>query len=59
MKAFAGRQRDWTAVREILIVQGNSLDWNYIRENLPPLCELKGTPESLDHLEEIRTQLRQ
>ena len=57
MKAFAGRQRDWTDVREILIAEGNKLDWNYVRENLPPLCELKETPETLARLEDLRSQL--
>jgi len=57
MKVFAGRQRDWTAVREILVSQAEELDWDYIRENLPPLCELKETPDSLARLEELRTQL--
>ena len=57
MKAFADRQQDWASVREILIAQGSELDWNYVRDNLPPLCELKEAPETLARLEDLRRQL--
>ena len=35
-------------------LQAGKLGWNYIREQLQPLAELKETPEILDQLEARR-----
>jgi hypothetical protein len=45
LKAFAARDKDWADVHSILLRQKGKLDIDYIRENLSPLCELKGAPE--------------
>ena len=57
MKAFADRQRDWADVEGVLIRQGRNLDWDYILEQLKPLCELKDAPGIVDRLEELRESL--
>ncbi len=54
MKAFAGRELDWGDVRGILGRQGPSLNWRTINAELRPLCELKGEPEILSRLEQLR-----
>ena len=56
LKAFAGRGQDWVDVERIIVHQAAKLDWNYIREQLQPLAELKETPEILDQLEARRVQ---
>ena len=53
-KVFAGRTRDWLDVEGILKRHDDTLDWNYIDTNLPELCELKGVPENVDRLKEMR-----
>jgi hypothetical protein len=58
LKAFADRERDWTAIQGILIAQGDLLDWNYIIEQLVPLCELKEDPDTLNRLEILRQSSR-
>ena len=54
LKAFAARGQDWVDVEGILVRQGNGLDWNYIQHQLNPLVELKGEPEIVTRLQEIR-----
>jgi len=56
LKAFAGRGQDWVDVERIIVRQAGKLDWNYIREQLGPLAELKETPEILDRLEARRDE---
>ncbi len=56
LKAFAGRGQDWVDVERIIEHQTRKLDWNYIREQLQPLAELKETPEILDQLEARRLE---
>ena len=46
LKAFAGREEDWIAIRGVLICQGDELDWDYIHAQLPPLCNLKDDSET-------------
>jgi hypothetical protein len=53
MKAFAGRPQDWADIQGILRAQAR-LDWNYIVEQLTPLCELKESPETGEHLLRMR-----
>ena len=59
LKAFAGRGQDWVDVEHIIVRQTGKLDWNYIRDQLRPLAELKGTPEILDQLERRREEFEQ
>jgi hypothetical protein len=54
MKAFAARPKDWLDVEGIIIRQSGKLDWDYIRRQLQPLAELKGSPEIMDQLERRR-----
>lgn len=56
MKAFASRPRDWVDIEGILIRQSN-LDWDYVVEQLKPLVELKGTPETMQDLEQRRRRI--
>jgi len=57
LKAFAGRGQDWRDVEGVLVRQEPRLDWKYIREWLPQLCELKEAPEIVDQLEAMRVKL--
>lgn len=50
LKAFAGRGQDWVDVERLIVRQTGKLDWDYIREQLEPLAELKEMPEILDQL---------
>jgi hypothetical protein len=54
MKAFAARPKDWIDVEGIFIRQGERLDWNLIVSELGPLVELKGEPEILERLAQLR-----
>ena len=54
MKAFAARPKDWIDVEGIVIRQGDRLDWSLIDAELRPLVELKGEPEILNRLSQIR-----
>jgi len=53
LKAFADRQRDWGDVESIITRQHGRLDWDYVVKQLQPLCELKGTPEIVDHVRRL------
>lgn len=54
MKAFADRDLDWNDIRGIIVRQGkDSLDWNYIYEQLTPLCEAKEAPEIMMRLRKL------
>ncbi len=57
LKAFAGRPKDWNALEGILTCQAGSLDWDYIDEQLAPLCELKEDPEAVTRLAQLRQRL--
>lgn len=55
MKAFASRDMDWRDVRMTIVRQGaDGLDWKYIHDQLEPLAELKGEPEIMTRLDELR-----
>jgi hypothetical protein len=56
LKAFASRAKDWVDVEGIIIRQAGNLDWNYIRLQLGPLTELKGSPEIMGELERRRLE---
>jgi len=58
MKAFADRLQDQLDVQRILVRQGVSrLDWDYITSHLAPLCQLKGAPEILKRLNQLKESL--
>jgi hypothetical protein len=56
-KAFAGRDRDWDDIAGVLARQGAKLDWAVIREELPPLLELKETPEAMERLDRLAASI--
>ena len=56
LKAFAGRGQDWVDVERIIVRQTGKLDWDYIREQLRPLAELKDAPGIIDQLESRRVE---
>ena len=57
-KAFAGRALDWQDVRMTIVRQGESnLDWAYVLKHLRPLVEVKGQPEILLQLEQLRHEV--
>jgi len=53
-KAFADRLQDWVDVERILVRQGDRLDWRYIKRQLRPLVQMKGAPEILARLEQLK-----
>ena len=55
-KVYAARPKDWLDVEGILLRQ-RTLEWNYIREQLVPLLELKEEPENWQKFEELRERL--
>jgi hypothetical protein len=58
-KTFAARPQDWRDVEMTIVRQGDEkLDWEYVREQLRPLVELKEQPELMDQLEALRDKLR-
>jgi predicted nucleotidyltransferase len=58
MKAFANRALDWNDVRGVVVRQGaKKLDWNYVRRQLAPLCELKEQPEIMERLDALRREV--
>jgi hypothetical protein len=57
LKVLAGRPRDWNAIEGVLICQAANLDWDYIKEQLLPLCELKEDSGAPVRLGQLRRQL--
>lgn len=58
-KSFAGRAIDWQDVRMTVVRQGDAkLDWAYVLKHLTPLAELKGQPEILRQLEQLRAEVK-
>jgi hypothetical protein len=53
MKAFAGRDRDWSDIAGIVARQGSTLDRTATLERLRPLAEFASDPEALVRLEAI------
>jgi Nucleotidyl transferase AbiEii toxin, Type IV TA system len=56
-KVFAGRDRDWDDVRGVLARKHGKLDWTIIRDELPPLLELKEAPEAMQRLDTIAAEV--
>jgi len=54
LKAFADRERDWVDIKTVLIRQGKKMDWKLVVKELKPLCELKESPEIMEHLKRLR-----
>ena len=54
MKAFADRDIDWHDVKGIIIRQQARLNWDYIHEQLTPLCDLKENPAIITRLKQLR-----
>jgi hypothetical protein len=52
-KVFAGRDRDWDDVQGVLARRHGKLNLSIIRNELPPLLELKEAPESMTRLEQM------
>jgi hypothetical protein len=60
LKAFASRPRDWEDVKATIVRQRkNGLDWEYIEQQLVPLCDLKEEPEIVSRLLSIRQSVEQ
>ena len=59
LKAFAARDQDWIDIKGVLIRQGRRLEWGYIREQLAMLCELKGEPEIMEQLAQLRKKIEE
>ena len=57
LKAFAGRPQDWIDVETILIRQRRKLDWRLILEELEPLLALRETPDNLEKLQQLRSEV--
>jgi hypothetical protein len=53
LKAFADRPRDWSDVKTIVARQQARLGWNYVFEQLEPLCQLKGAPEIVERVRQL------
>jgi hypothetical protein len=53
LKAFADRPRDWGDVETIVARQQARLDWDYVFEQLEPLCQIRGDTEVLDHVRRL------
>jgi predicted nucleotidyltransferase len=54
LKAFAAREQDWADVEGIAARQRDRLDWDFIMDQLRPLCQAKEAPDILDRLAEVR-----
>lgn len=57
LKAFADRAQDWLDVQGVLIRQGNKLEWEFVLQELEPLCHLKESPEIVPKLINLRGSL--
>lgn len=56
-KAFAARAQDWVDIKQILVRQGNSLDFAYVYQELAPLCQLKEAPEIVPQLRALAEKI--
>lgn len=54
LKAFAERPQDWIDVENVIIRQGDKLDWKQILREIRPLAELKESREIISKLEKMR-----
>jgi len=56
MKAFADRDRDWADVKGIVTRQKGWINWNYILQQLEPLCIAKENPGIMKKLRSMKNQ---
>lgn len=56
-KAFAGRERDWSDIRGIIVRSPQAIDWQLVFAEFTPLAELSENPHSLTRLAELRDSL--
>lgn len=54
LKAFAGRERDWSDVESVIIRQSRGLDWSLVFEELAPLAEVRGGAEIAARLRRLK-----
>jgi Nucleotidyltransferase of unknown function (DUF6036) len=54
LKAFSGRDQDWSDVQGIITRQQDNLDWDYAIRELDNLCQLDGVTDPLDRLLALR-----
>ncbi|HEY3856614.1 MAG TPA: nucleotidyl transferase AbiEii/AbiGii toxin family protein [Verrucomicrobiae bacterium] len=59
LKAFAARPKDWIDIEGVIIRKTGKLDWPYIKTQLTPLAQLKGSPEIIGELERRRVEFEQ
>jgi hypothetical protein len=57
MKAFADRDRDWADVKGIVTRQKSLIKWDYILQQLEPLCIAKENPGILEKLRSLKNQV--
>ncbi|MBM3779951.1 MAG: hypothetical protein FJW23_17230 [Acidimicrobiia bacterium] len=57
LKTFADRPKDWVDIDGVIIRQAGAIDWDYVRQQLAPLAELKEAPELVARLEQRRADL--
>lgn len=50
LKAFANRPKDWIDIENVLVRQGDVVDWAYVELHLCPLADAKEEPEILARL---------
>lgn len=55
----AARPRDRSAVERILICQAGKLDWDYVKQQLPPLCKREKDPDTPLRLEQLGKRLEE
>jgi hypothetical protein len=55
-KAFAGRERDWVDLDDIVLLQGSKVDWEHIERSLSALCQLKEDDEPMARLAYLRAK---
>jgi hypothetical protein len=57
LKAFANRPQDWLDIDGILVRQAGQLDWSYLVDELTALSELSESPEIVDRVQRLRSDL--
>lgn len=53
----ANRSQDWIDMEQIIIRNFDALDWDYIKTQLKPLCDLKEDLEILPKLIKLREEI--
>jgi hypothetical protein len=56
LKAFSGRDQDWSDVQGIIARQTDNLDWDYTIRELDNLCQLEGMTDPADRLQALRSR---